>query len=76
MSHPKAYSPEQGYQYQILCRHSQYNGREWEHCDYATDGADKKHLLSNYRLAYGIGYEFKTILLPNKFHKQQAKQAV
>lgn len=67
MSYPKAYAPEQGYKYQIFCRHPQYNGREWEACDYARDFADKKHLLTNYRMAYGAGYEFKTILLPAKY---------
>ena len=66
MSRPKAYEPQQGYKYQILCRHPEYNGREWEHCDYAKDSADKKHLMENYRTAY-IGYEFKIILLPKKY---------
>ena len=33
MAQPKAYEPEQGYKFQILCRHPEYNGREWEHCD-------------------------------------------
>lgn len=69
MSHPKAYGPQYGYKYQILCRHPQYNGREWEHCDYATDLADKKHLLTEYKLAYGAGYEFKSILLPAKYER-------
>lgn len=67
MAHPKAYAPEQGYQYQILCKHPQYNGREWEHCDYATDRSDRNHLLSNYRQAYPAGYQFKTIPLPAKY---------
>lgn len=72
MSHPKAYSPEQGYKYQIICRHPSYNGREYEHCDYATDRQDKNHLMSNYRLAYGPGYEFKSILLPAKYWPKPA----
>jgi hypothetical protein len=67
MSHPKAYDPQDGYRYQILARHPKYNGRVWEHCDYATDKQDKSHLLTNYRLSYGKGYEFKTILLPVKY---------
>lgn len=67
MAHPKAYAPEEGYKYKILCRHPQYNGKEWEHCDYATDRAEKNHLLTNYRQAYGAEYEFKTITLPQKF---------
>lgn len=71
MAHPKAYEPQQGYKFQILCRNQQYTGKEWEHCDYATDSADKKHLLSNYRLAYGAGWEFKTILLPKKYHAKE-----
>ncbi len=70
MSMPIAYCPEKGYMYQILCRHPQYNGREWEHCDYAVDRKDKKYLLNEYRLAYGGGWLFKTILLPNKYWKK------
>lgn len=66
MSKPKAYDPQDGYRYQILCRNLSI-GREWEHCDYAVDRADKKHLLENYQLAYGVGWSFKTICLPRKF---------
>jgi len=65
MSYPKAYDPQDGYKFQILCRNLEYN-REWEHCDYATDGSDKLHLITNYRMAYGAGWEFKTILFPRK----------
>lgn len=67
MSYPKAYDPQQGYRYQILCRNRMYDGTTWEHCDYAKDANEKKHLLTEYRLAYGTGYEFKTILLPQKY---------
>lgn len=67
MAHPKAYDPQHGYQYQILCKHPQYNGREWEHCDYAPDRAEKNRLIAEYRLAYGGGYEFKSIQLPAKY---------
>lgn len=69
MSYPKAYDPQQGYMYQILCRHPEYNGREWEHCDYAVDRKDKMYLLREYKLAYGLEYEFKSILLPKKYWK-------
>lgn len=72
MSKPKAYEPAEGYRYQLLCRHSQYTGTTWEHCDYATDNADKKHLLHNYKLAYGAGWEFRAILLPAKFWPKKA----
>lgn len=69
MAHPKAYSPEQGYQYQILTRNTSYD-RSYEHLDYAKDKADKNHLLKEYRLAYmGMGFEFKVISLPKKYHK-------
>ena len=68
MSRPQAYSPEYGYRYQILCRNPSYD-RAWEHCDYAVDRQDLKHLLDNYRLAYGAGYSFKSILLPAKYWK-------
>lgn len=67
MSKPKAYDPQQGYKYQILCRNQKYNGREWEHCDYAKDKTEKNYLINEYRLAYGVGYEFKSILLPVKY---------
>ena len=67
MSLPKAYEPEQGYKYQILTRNQQYNGREWEHCDYAKDSKEKKYLIGEYRLSYGAGWEFKSILLPQKY---------
>lgn len=67
MSKLKAYDPQHGYKYQIFCRHRQYNGREWEHCDYAKDKKEKNYLIGEYRLAYGMGYEFKSILLPQKY---------
>jgi hypothetical protein len=67
MTKPKAFDPEPGYHYQILCR---YDSREWEHCDYASewehcdyakDKRERDYLLGEYRLAYGNGYQFKTI---------------
>jgi hypothetical protein len=66
MSRPQAYQPEQGYKYQILTRNSQYS-RAFEHCDYAKDNKEKKYLIENYRQAYGIGWEFKSIMLPEKY---------
>lgn len=66
MAHPQAYAPETGYQYQILCRNARYS-RSFEACDYATDKSDKIHLLTNYRQAYGAGWEFRVILLPRKY---------
>lgn len=65
MSKPKAYDPQEGYKYQILVMCP--NERSYEHCDYAKGGDDKKHLLDNYRQAYGPGFSFKTILLPPKY---------
>ena len=67
MSKPNAYEPQQGYQYQILTRNQQYSGRTWEHCDYAKDKQDKNYLIGEYRIAYGAGWEFKSILLPAKY---------
>ena len=72
---PKAYDPQEGYRYQILCRNQSSGGREWEQCDYAKDRADKKHLLENYRDAYGAGWEFKTIMLPEKYWPKTAPTA-
>ena len=66
MSRPAAYAPCQGYRYQILCRHPQH-ARTYEHCDYAADTTERNHLLANYRLAYGTGWEFKIILLPRSY---------
>lgn len=71
MSMPKAYDPQYGCKYQILTRNQQYNGREWEHCDYAKDNKEKKFLISEYRLAYGVGWEFKSILLPAKYWNKE-----
>lgn len=66
MSKPKAYDPQVGYQYQILTRNRSYS-REWEHCDYAEDRADRKSLLENCRFQYGPGYDFKTIRQPRQY---------
>lgn len=65
MAYPQAYSPEYGYKYQILVM-TPYD-RAYEHCDYAVDKWDLKHLLDNYRMAYGRGHIFKTITLPQKY---------
>lgn len=67
MSLPKAYDPQQGYRYQILCRNPEYNGREWEHCDYAKNWDERNFLIREYRMAYGRGYEFKSIMLHGKY---------
>lgn len=66
MTRPKAYDPQPEQKYQILTRDPQY-GTEWEHCDYAGDRAELKHLLTEYRLAYGSTWQFQTITLPRKF---------
>ena len=63
---PKAYDPEHGYRYQIFCRDLSIS-RTWEHCDYATDIDDRQHLLTEYCIAYGPSWQFKTVLLPAKF---------
>lgn len=62
MSRPRAYSPEPGYRYQILCRNRD-GERAWEHCDYAVDRAERSQLLAEHRVAYGTGYKFKTALV-------------
>ena len=66
MAYPKAYKPEQGYRYHLLCRHPEYNGREWEHCDHARDLADKNYLLGEYRMSY-TGFEIKAFQVPRKY---------
>lgn len=67
MTYPLAYDPQQSYKYQLLVKCP--NERAYEHCDYATDYSDKKHLLENYKMAYGNGFSFKTIKLPKKYWK-------
>lgn len=67
MSKPKAYAPEHGYLYQILCR----QGREWEHCDYAMSTNELKELLVEYKIAYGPRFEFCSIRLPMKYWPQK-----
>ena len=52
--------PEEGQKFQILCR---LHGEDWEHCDYAKDRDELKYLRSEYGMAYGGGFEFKTIRL-------------
>lgn len=66
MTQPQAYDPQQGYQYHILCRNQSYD-RIWEHCDYAKDRTEKRYLVEEYRLAYGSGWEFKSIMQPSKY---------
>jgi len=66
MAKPQAYEPADGYKFQILARNPSY-GRAWEHCDYAKDRQEKNYLIGEYRLAYGAGWEFQSILLPAKY---------
>lgn len=68
MSNPKAYEPQQGYKYQILVK-TPYD-RAYEHCDYAKDNTEKNYLIGEYKLAYGNGFSFKSILLPRKYWKE------
>ncbi|MEK5036339.1 hypothetical protein MKY96_33455 [Paenibacillus sp. FSL R7-0302] len=68
---PQAYEPAEGYKYQILTKYA--GEKAYEHCDYARDDADKKHLLNEYRLAYGAAFKFKTILLPQKYWKDKGE---
>ncbi|GAC1371023.1 MAG: hypothetical protein NVS3B25_19010 [Hymenobacter sp.] len=65
MAHPKAYEPAQNEMFQIFTRAA--GQKEWEHCDYADSFETRKYLLAEYRLAYGAGFEFKSILLPRKY---------
>lgn len=65
MAYPQAYEPQQGYKYQILVK-TPYD-RAYEHCDYAKDREERNYLINEYRLAYGGGYSFKTIMLPQKY---------
>jgi hypothetical protein len=40
---------------------------EYEHCDYATSYKELKELVIEYRMAYGAGWQFISILLPMKY---------
>jgi hypothetical protein len=75
MARPKAYEPAEGYRFQILCRNQQYD-RAFEHCDYAKDSTEKNYLIGEYRLAYGAGWEFKSIMLPAKYWPKRQAQAI
>ena len=66
MTLPKNYNPEYGYKYQILTRYK--NERMFEHCDYAKNRQELQYLVNEYKLAYGNDYQFKSILLPKKYH--------
>ena len=64
MTMPKAYAPERGYMYQILCRTF---GEGWEHCDYAKDKDERDYLIGQYQLAYGGNWDIKAYKLPRKW---------
>lgn len=66
MARSAAYQPVQGYRFQILTRNLSY-GRAFEHCDYAKDRDELNHLRREYAMAYGPGWEFRTITLPAKY---------
>lgn len=70
MSRPKAYDPQPGYKYQILCRYNRSSSREWEHCDYAKTTKEKNDLLEEYRLAYHGEFSFKVIALPKQYWRK------
>ena len=69
MSQPLAYEPIQGQKYQILVMCP--GCRSYEHCDYAKDKKEKEYLLAEYKLAYGAGHTFKSILLPEKYWTEE-----
>ena len=67
MAYPKEYDPQQGYMYQLFVKTP--HQRAYEHLDYAVDEADKKHLMTEYKMAYGAGHYLKAQLLPRKYWK-------
>ena len=74
MPRPKAYDPQPGYKYQILCR-NRSDDRAWEHCEYAVDNSTKNYLIGETRQAYGVGWEFKSIRLPRKYWPSSVEKA-
>ncbi len=68
MGKPLAYSPAQGYKYQLLCKMT--GERAFEHCDYAKDKKELTYLTNEYRMAYKGGCTFKSVLLPAKYWKE------
>ncbi len=75
MPKPKAYDPQYGYKYQILCRNQSYD-RAWEHCEYAVSRQEKNYLIGETRMAYGAGWEFQSILLPRKYWPKGTTESV
>ena len=73
MSHPKAYDPEYGYQFQLFCR---ADSRTWEPCDYAKDYDELDCLLAEYGLSYGAEWEFKWEQLPEEYWTETTKNLV
>ncbi len=53
-----------GNRYAILGR---YNSREWEIIDYAASRIERTQLIAEYRMAFGSGWELKTVQLPKKY---------
>ena len=74
MPKPKAYAPEPGYKFQILCRNPS-DDHAWDHCDYAVDLAEKNYLIRETKMAYGAGWEFRSILLPVKYWPSSVERA-
>ncbi len=66
MTKPQAYDPQDGYMFQLFARNLSY-GKTWEHCDYAKDRTERNYLQAEYAMAYGAGWEFKSIRLPRKY---------
>ena len=66
MTLPKAYDPQPGYKYQILCRHPEYAPGEWEHSEYCEGEQERVAYLAELRLAYGHAWQFKVIRLPRR----------
>lgn len=71
MPKPKCYAPEQDQRYQLMCRQPSVS-REWEHCDYAATPKERTFLKEEYRVAYGPGFEIKSVTLPQKFWPKPA----
>lgn len=65
----KEYEPRQGYMYQLFAR--QVNTNLWESIDYAQSKKELITLKKEYSIAFPSSFEFKSVLLPKKYHPER-----
>lgn len=68
----KAYEPQEGYRFQLVARWTVSGA--FEHLDYAVDSTELARLLKEYRLAFGTGWWYRIITLPQRFWPKKSKE--